>query len=1123
MNTIPLIAGYTDGTIQWRAETLQAANWGGFHGHHAVDLAPGSTLIAGASGSGKSTLLDAYTALMMPSTVPFNSASNATGGRARSADQRNRLTYLRGKLDSSQDTETGEVSDRVLRGDGAAVWGGVAMTFVAEDGQRFTAMRLYVAPQGAAHDRDVQMRMFTIDGKASLADFDGLQAGHFKASAVKAKFPGIEPHGDSYARFSQTLFARLGIGAGGDGETALRLLAKIQAGQQVRTVNGLFKEMVLEQPVTYAREEQAVRHFADLDQAYRDLETDGEKERLLAPISELHSAYRRASQLADRLDRFGVARDMDAPFDLWRARTEAQLLEAALDRNRAGRDENEQERFAAGRTVAGTRQRLIEAEKQRRENGGEAVEALNAELERSEAACAQIANDRVRFEERIRVLEVKPTTGGVYEELQVTARAFAQGEDNRAEHLSEESDRIKRHAWEKQALLRELQDEHRSLTERTGLVPREHHQARLAIAEACGLSPEDLPFAAELLDLQPDQEDWRVAAEVTLRGVGLTMLMDERRQAQIRSQIDALTLDVRINFDGVDLTDRTAQPPDDRYISGRLVFKEGSPFVWWVKRRAFEQDHLCVDSADELGGDEAKVTRRGQTSRGRRGAHGRNRNHRNILGFSNEARRKEIEQQAQAVTQELAILNMREREMIDELAKHRAKGEAYRRVLDTAWQEIDHDAAKARVDQVRAQRDALLSASDILAELEKLIVDFSQKLEAAIAAKARLAERKKGLDVEHGKLVDREDWLVDEQARLESLVALKDEDEQYLTERFTEHVDDEVEHSLFAREALRYRRAMRDETTAQRALAQSKADTLTGVFRQFHEKWLDPNRGIGVESYPQYAEIYERIIKHGLFERRERFKRAFTEWSGNDLLNLNAAFDVAIRDIEERLDPVNDILDRLPFGAGQDRLRITVRRLHPELLTAFRRELRYLGSNVTEDLTHEQVEERFIRLRTFMGRLREPGVAGQVSYRDEVLDVRRHIEIAARRIDLEGREISTYRELGGKSGGESQELVAFIVGAALRFQLGDETRTRPRFAPVFLDEGFVKADGEHAHRAVNAWRQLGFQLILAVPLDKVTALERHMNLRLAVTKRPDGYSFITPLVEREQQPLKAVV
>jgi uncharacterized protein YPO0396 len=622
---------------------------------------------------------------------------------------------------------------------------------------------------------------------------------------------------------------------------------------------------------------------------------------------------------------------MDAPFDLWRARTEARLLEAAMDRNRAAREENQQARLAADKTVADTRQRLIEAEKQRRENGGEAVEALNAQLERTEAACAQIASDRVRFEERIRALGVEPTTRDVYEELQATGRAFAECEDKRAEQLGEERDRIKRDAWEKQALLRELQDEHRSLTERTGLVPREHHQARLAIAEACGLSPEDLPFAAELLDLHPQHEDWRLAAEVTLRGLGLTMLMDERRQAQIRSQIDPLMLDVRINFDGVDLTDRTAQPPDDRYISGRLVFKEGSPFVWWVKRRVFEQDHLCVDSADQLGGDEAKVTRHGQTSRGRRGAHGRNRNHRNILGFSNEARRKEIEQHAQAAIQQLGTLHTREREKEDELTTHRAKGEAYRRVLDTAWEQIDHDAAKARVDEVRSQRDALLSESDILAQLEKLIADFSEKLEAAIASKARLAERKKALDVEHGKLVDREDRLVDEHARLESLVGLKDEDEQYLTERFSEHVDDDVEHSLFAREALRYRRALRDETTAQRALAQSKAATLTGVFRQFHEKWPDPNRGTEVESYPQYAEIYERIIKHGLFERRERFKRAFTEWSGNDLLNLNAAFDVAIRDIEERLDPVNDILDRLPFGAGQDRLRITVRRLHPEL------------------------------------------------------------------------------------------------------------------------------------------------------------------------------------------------
>ena len=75
--------------------------------------------------------------------------------------------------------------------------------------------------------------------------------------------------------------------------------------------------------------------------------------------------------------------------------------------------------------------------------------------------------------------------------------------------------------------------------------------------------------------------------------------------------------------------------------------------------------------------------------------------------------------------------------------------------------------------------------------------------------------------------------------------------------------------------------------------------------------------------------------------------------------------------------------------------------------------------------------------------------------------------------------------------------MAFIVGSALRFRLGDEMRSRPRFAPVFLDEGFVKADSEFAGRAVRAWKGLGFQLIIGVPLDKVTGLEPHMDELLA--------------------------
>ena len=157
-----------------------------------------------------------------------------------------------------------------------------------------------------------------------------------------------------------------------------------------------------------------------------------------------------------------------------------------------------------------------------------------------------------------------------------------------------------------------------------------------------------------------------------------------------------------------------------------------------------------------------------------------------------------------------------------------------------------------------------------------------------------------------------------------------------------------------------------------------------------------------------------------------------------------------------------------------------------------------------------------------MQQLRRPSQVGDAATsltdRDRLLDVRRHVEISAERYDHTTGELrATYRTLGEKSGGESQELVAFIVGSALRFRLGDEMRSRPRFAPVFLDEGFVKADSEFAGRAVQAWRGLGFQLIVGVPLDKVTGLEPHMDELLAITKNSATHqSWITPITDADR-------
>jgi uncharacterized protein YPO0396 len=179
----------------------------------------------------------------------------------------------------------------------------------------------------------------------------------------------------------------------------------------------------------------------------------------------------------------------------------------------------------------------------------------------------------------------------------------------------------------------------------------------------------------------------------------------------------------------------------------------------------------------------------------------------------------------------------------------------------------------------------------------------------------------------------------------------------------------------------------------------------------------------------------------------------------------------------------------------------------------FRRELRELSSGLALELTEKQIETRFTKLRAFMATIGIPEghTKSSISKRDRFLDVRQHVVITAVVLNENRKEIATHDSLGDKSGGETQELVAFIVGSALRYQLGDETRSRPRFAPVFLDEGFIKSDGQFAGRALRAWQDLGFQLIIGAPLDKVSGLETHMDLILAVTKSPAGYAFVGPI------------
>jgi uncharacterized protein YPO0396 len=1117
MSDFPLFYadGLTEGTTQWRAESFQMVNWGGFQGHHEVAIAPTATLISGASGTGKSSLMDAYLALVMPSDTPFNGASNDAGaGRARSADQRNLMTYLKGKTDSNREAETGELQDQVLRGVDSATWGAVAMTFIDDNGRRFTVLRAYFVPRGGSKFADITMKMATADGTLDLRDLADCVESRFDKRALKNRFPSLDVF-DTYAAFSQTLYTRLGIGANGEGGKALRLLARIQAGQQVKTVDGLYKSMVLEEPSTFAAADKAVAHFEDLERSYGAMLTEAQKAAVLERLPELHSDWEAATAKAALIDTFGVHTRGDTPFVLWNLKTEDALLDRAADENRVARRENQAEFARARDTEMDLKKSLSAVQHQQRDNGGDVLASLQNEVAQLEVRRGDVADERSRFDSRVEVLNLEVRSQAEFGAAATAAEKFIAAFPAAERTLENSRSAFQKDSYPVEEQIRALRAERKFLTGRESLVPQHLHAARVLIARAAGLEVDELPFVAELIEVAPGEEQWRLAAEVTLASVVRVMLVDETKLRDLSAAIDPLDIPVRIHFEGVALEPHSLRSADSRYVSGKLLYKD-SPFSSWVQDRlqADSLDALCVSDPAKLAGNGPRVTPSGQTRNGSRGAHGHNRDQKPIIGFTNTVRLDEITAELATLGERATDLAAKASETTAAIARLRAEKDAHQFVLDASWSVIDVEAADERIVAKRAEWERVLAGSDVLRTLSAEEERLTAELEDVQKLKHTAERDGAALGAAQAAIVDRQDAVSRELERIErdATTVLTDEHGEHLDAQFAAVGDI---HSLesFAAGVVRLRDRLTEQSAQDRQKAQSTKDAMVAIFVTFQDRWPDPNIGVSMESFESYRDILDAVHTLGLSERRQEWKRRLSEWSGQDLVPLVGAFTTSIEEIEDRLRPINEILTTLPFGAGRDRLKIALRRLHRDDAAAFRTELKALSAGDSHELTDDATESRFQRLQAFMGLIRKAEDGSRsASQREMLLDVRKHVEITAVRVSADGTEISTYSSLGGKSGGESQELVAFVVGAALRFQLGDESRTRPRFAPVFLDEGFVKSDSEFAGRAVAAWKGLGFQLIIGSPLDKVTALEPHMELVLSVTKNmTTGFSYITPL------------
>lgn len=1100
---------------QWRGDSIQLVDWGNMSGHVHLDLGGESVLMTGASGSGKSTVLDAVLAIMQPSRTRFNSASNSTGtGRARSGDQRDELSYLIGKLDDLE-REDGETVSRALRPvTGSSRWGALAITFRSNFDEQFTLVRAYYVPRGASHRNDLTQRCATVDGPFDLRQLQEAASTRFEMRAMRSV--GLHPY-EGPGPFHDAMCKKLGFGA--DGANVVDLLRRIQSGADVTSVNQLFSSTVLEDPATFEIARRVTDSFEGLRSNYNEMKTVAAIIEVLSGIpdhkAELDSAN---TELAD-LESLHLSDPGTTPFAAWAALTERARRERALEHATTTLPEAEAAvtdaddvKKRATRQVRDTDKALED------ENAGLAT--LKKQVEDTEQDLRRIEKNRAGFDVVTHALDVPVTTADGHAALLTRVASLE-------EHVAARRTELKSRTVDlggEQRVLRDqetvLKDSIASLERRTGRVPDHLDTIRNDIAHSLGWEPTGLPFIAELVDVHADHEEWRTAAEAVLGGVGTRLVVPVDQRRRFQRLVNELKLRHRVNWDYATVDAPFVDVHDRRRLVSRIVFAPDARFLPWLIDRINRAGgrHLCVDSVDELeiSDGDSRVVRSGQASERTSGSHGGGQSR--ILGFANEdliAEKKEqldrLKQHGELIKTGLDDVDLQNRE-VDALASHVKALESF-----TEWADLDVETAIALHEDACARLEELRRTSDRIPILEMQLKKAEEREKAANRA-----------------LVEAEDMVThlrDEisvhESRLEALariigrltrgeVSLTDP-QRTLCDKATSRVgvSDDLEQLGQTFELVRENLLEQIAPLQNRRVRARKA--LESAFSNYRAQWGDPaNDSTDVSAFPEYLAILEDQQARGLESVRNDWCAKTVSWSADDLLTLRLAFKDARDEIRKRILNISDLLMTVPFGAAEDRLQLKVDdRIPPEVLS-WLRDLQELANNVTgldaiedPEQRFHAIEARFTRIDALIDRIRvKPRNTGDDTIRNAILDVRRHVYIKAHRISGEtGEIIATHNSFAAKSGGETQELTAFITGAALRFRLGSTDSSQTTYTPVFLDEGFIKADGQFTSRAVQAWEALGFQLIVAAPVDKFSAMEPYLERLFMVSKDQTGRGY----------------
>ena len=1075
----------------FRLHRLELLNWGTFHqGVRTFLLDGANSLLTGDIGSGKSTVVDAITTLLLPAhKIEYNKAAGAQ------KKERSLMSYVRGFHKSARSTGGEHSRPVALRGTGQlTVILGVFHNAVL--GKSVTlGITLWATQEAGTPNRFYSLAEAD---QSIAADFANFGQDPMKLKK-KLRTAGVSVH-DTFDPYAAAFKRQFGIG----GNQAMELFHRTVSMKQVENITSFVRTNMLEDDDVAERIAKLISHFDDLKKAHDAVLRAKDQISLLTPIKA--GADQHAKLSADD----GLARRQRDQLHPWFTDRKLQLsLEHQAELERTGLRLQEDSARLGGE-IKQLRRDLAGLEEDIRTNGGGRLTAIDAELSALEAKSAeqrqrfeayssaaadlglQIPEDRVLFDaNRARLTEV---------ERDLARRSDALQEDRTALSIRQSDYKAK---------AADIAAELTSLQARRNLIPLPQLDIRRRLGEGTGITETELPYVGELLKVRDGESAWEGAAERTLHGFALSLLVPSEHYAAVSAWVDTHNLRGRLvylrigdsGFDGLN-----HRQPEPGTLAAKIAIKQGTPFREFLQDELNSRfDYFCCDNLADFRRYPKALTANGQL-KGGRGRHEKDdrkdladrRNY--VLGWDNHdkiarfrAEQDEIQGQLKVVAGQLDKVNTE----LGALGRYNQQLGTVRSVADFGG--ISWQATARSIEDLKAEKRALETTSDVLQQLMAKKTEVGAQLERMEDKAGRLQQRLGANEKDAGDIAE----AIEECRGILAQTPVTDDDEVLAAvERLTD--------AALGGKPLTYRNTGTVESTVRTgltdtidALSKRIARAAESTIRQmadFRNKYPNETTDFdaSLEAAADYNRLLEQLAGNDLPRFEDQFKNLLNQNTIREVVAFNAFLDSRRQNIVSRIGEINESLAGIPYNTGRH-IQLEHQATSDQDVREFGSDLRACSEGTIGD-EDQYSEQKYLQVERLIDRFR--GREGLTDldrkWTAKVTDVRNWFTFSASEKWTEtGEEYEHFTDSGGKSGGQKEKLAYTILAAALAFQFGlgsgkgagRNAGSGRSFRFVVIDEAFGRGSDESARYGLELFQRMKLQLLIVTPLQKIHVIE----------------------------------